>query len=746
MKFCPECGFELDNDNFKFCPECGYKFESNNNINSKQNENSEPKGFIDGVIKGIRDQIPDEYIDKIKDNEVIDDAITHAKIMWHGPQTEKEKAYKEKQQQKKEQKDPIKYKINEVTGKHYIDSPYFTKRKELFYATEDYIYYKDILKWEVKNCNLEYDDIEARLDELLKINAAKEIFELRNEKSTCSFKTREDLEQYLKSKNKSYSIPIDDEETEMNSNDGLKTSPEKENFTQQKTVEPNYTDFELSDLQESLIKSLPVINTPSTYEENIIKKYAEFNSEERKELLKDCWTVTKLANEHNINRQQVQNEILTDEFLDKDLIGVFKVNPDNIRSLKILYRKPLSEKEQSQETVSKTSNEELIKSEKETVSKTSNEELVKPEKEIVSKTSNEELVKPEKETPLTNENVVKEVKVPEEPVKKHVEEKTESSQEESSNASTKVIQDNKGNDNKNQKRSLFGGNSSDKKEFNKQLKFYVGGIAESDYFRNKKEEFNKGEILDINQYFVKGILKKEFKNGKLSVDGIENRLDELFGLDVKSMYELSEKKVDTSSIKTQDDLSDYLLKEYGEKRAEESRKNADKNYRINSLFEKYGVDLEGAYFFKCSIEERRSSTFYNTDRRNLDTAYVALFDDYIGIIKESVFLKSDMGMRKVFFKTVSGIDYDTSGKLGMSNSLFIRMHSGEPVQLKFISEKDVAEVQAKFEKYMAQKDTPNTVQINQETSNADELLKYAELYKQGILTEEEFEAKKKELL
>lgn len=503
MKFCPECGFELDNDNFKFCPECGYKFESNNNTNSKQNENSEPKGFIDGVIKGIRDQIPDEYIDKIKDNEVIDDAITHAKIMWHGPQTEKEKAYKEKQQQKKEQKDPIKYKINEVTGKHYIDSPYFTKRKELFYATEDYIYYKDILKWEVKNCNLEYDDIEARLDELLKINAAKEIFELRNEKSTCSFKTREDLEQYLKSKNKSYSIPIDDEETEMNSNDGLKTSPEKENFTQQKTVEPNYTDFELSDLQESLIKSLPVINTPSTYEENIIKKYAEFNSEERKELLKDCWTVTKLANEHNINRQQVQNEILTDEFLDKDLIGVFKVNPDNIRSLKILYRKPLSEKEQSQETVSKT--------------------------------SNEELVKPEKETPFTNENVVKEVKVPEEPVKKHVEEKTESSQEESSNASTKVIQDNKGNDNKNQKRSLFGGNSSDKKEFNKQLKFYVGGIAESDYFRNKKEEFNKGEILDINQYFVKGILKKEFKNGKLSVDGIENRLDELFGLDVKSL-------------------------------------------------------------------------------------------------------------------------------------------------------------------------------------------------------------------
>ncbi len=78
--------------------------------------------------------------------------------------------------------------------------------------------------------------------------------------------------------------------------------------------------------------------------------------------------------------------------------------------------------------------------------------------------------------------------------------------------------------------------------------------------------------------------------------------------------------------------------------------------------------------------------------------------------------------------------------------MFIHLKSAESVQLKWLSEKDVAEVQTRFEDYMAQKDTPNTVQIKQETSNADELLKYAELYKQGLLTEEEFETKKKELL
>ena len=158
MKFCPNCGVKLDNDNFKFCPECGYKFDSDTD-NSNQSKKSESKGFLGGFIKGIRDQIPDEYVDKIKDNEIVDDAVTHAKIIWHGPQTEKEKAYKERKRQEEEKKDPIKYKISEVTGKHLLDSPYFTERKKLFNVTDGYTYYKDILKWEADNYDLKYEDI-----------------------------------------------------------------------------------------------------------------------------------------------------------------------------------------------------------------------------------------------------------------------------------------------------------------------------------------------------------------------------------------------------------------------------------------------------------------------------------------------------------------------------------------------------------------------------------------------------------
>lgn len=452
--------------------------------------------------------------------------------------------------------------------------------------------------------------------------------------------------------------------------------PKKDISTKQKIDETNSNNLELFDLQETLINTLPLIDNPSEYEEDIIKKYSEYSSEERKELLKDCWTITKLAEKHNIKRQEVEKAILTDEFLEKDLIGVFKVNPNNIRSLKILYRKPLTEIQQPQDN-----------------------------KQLKKETLDE-----------TKEEPIQEFKI---------------------------------NDNKKQKESrkkgLFGRNSSEKKEFEKKLEELCGGILSNDAFDKKAREHGTltgiGGTPPANTNYKK-ILKAEFKAGTLKVDDVENRLDELFDLDVDQLErKVRMKKEDTSVFKTQEDLNNRFGEEYAEK-----FRRKDKEYREGALFEEYGINTEEAYCFECTIEERRSSTFSNTDRRNVDTAYVALFDDYIAIIKESVFLKSNMGIRKVYFNNVTSIDYDTSGKLGLSSSLFLNMHSGEHVQLKFISKETVDEVQQRYEKFINEKNVSNTVQINQETSNADELLKYAELYKQGLLSEEEFEAKKKELL
>lgn len=656
MKFCPNCGTKLDNDNFKFCPECGYNFESN----SSNSDTKDSGGLISSFIKGIRNEV--------QDNEMIDDMVTHAKIIWHGPQTEKEKAFKERKRQEEEKKDPIKYKISEVTGKHLSDSSYFTERKKLFNVTDGYTYYKDILKFEVKNNALEYEDIEARLDELLKINDARTIFELRLKRPTYLFKTREDLEQYIGYGTAKNPIPIADEEIEkltergLDRTDALKKilskgtdkkdvdkiretkqvdnitnqenekpqvlpvtkTTQKESFTKQKTDEPKYNDFELSDLQKSLIKTLPIINNPSEYEENIINKYAEYNSDERKELLNDCWTVTKLANEHNIKRQEVQKAILTNEFLDKDLIGVFKVNPNNIRSLKILYRKQLIE---NQET-----------------------EKLKEEPSIV--TSNVE-------NSITTEEVTGEVKeIPETVVNEPIEEEAKSFQEKTNNASNKFTQDNK-NDNNGKKQ---------KKGIGRKIMDFNLGKTIMDKGNELVEE-EKREILEK----ISPLLPEHAKI-------LNTTPDKLYVTSLASNYQF-------------------------------------RGTKHNSIMRRDGVVM--------SIEDSQIS-------------YIT----FGMIVGSNITFFDTMDTYSLAFKNITSITDNMLNielKMVGDNSINIRAED-------YFGKRFLNELLEKYNKFNSGSNVTENNSSHNETSNADELLKYAELYKQGLLTEEEFTAMKKKLI
>ena len=144
------------------------------------------------------------------------------------------------------------------------------------------------------------------------------------------------------------------------------------------------------------------------------------------------------------------------------------------------------------------------------------------------------------------------------------------------------------------------------------------------------------------------------------------------------------------------------------------------------------------------------STFTNQPVRNFDNAYVIINKDNIEIIKESVWLKSNMGTRKLYFYNITSIDFDARGKLHASSSAIINTKSAEHVQLKFITKENFDLMNNAFESYLEKTHNPQqTPQIQQNiptTSNADELLKYAELYEKGLLTKEEFEMKKAELL
>lgn len=175
---------------------------------------------------------------------------------------------------------------------------------------------------------------------------------------------------------------------------------------------------------------------------------------------------------------------------------------------------------------------------------------------------------------------------------------------------------------------------------------------------------------------------------------------------------------------------------------EKKPKNDKLAKKTSKIENKFNIDLTGKYWFECTIEEIKASTLTNTANRNLDTCYVIVEDTYLDFYKESVVIKTNMGNRRVFYKNISSIDYDAKGKFHLSNSLFINLNSFDSVQLKNIKEKDVEEITKRYENFI----NNNNQQAQQTTSNADELLKYAELYEKGLLTKEEFDQKKHELL
>ena len=157
----------------------------------------------------------------------------------------------------------------------------------------------------------------------------------------------------------------------------------------------------------------------------------------------------------------------------------------------------------------------------------------------------------------------------------------------------------------------------------------------------------------------------------------------------------------------------------------------------------FNIDLTDKKWFECSIEEVKYSTFYNKPQRNLDIAYVVINNDNVEILKESTIIKSNMGTRKIFYDNITSIDFDARGKFHLSSSMIINTKSSEHIQLKFVSEKNYNLLNDAFESYM-RKPQENTI-ISQ-SSKANDLIKYAELFEKGLISEKEFNKLKNEII
>ena len=296
---------------------------------------------------------------------------------------------------------------------------------------------------------------------------------------------------------------------------------------------------------------------------------------------------------------------------------------------------------------------------------------------------------------------------------------------------------------------LFSKKSEEQKRAEDKIDELCGGFLGNDTF-NKKLEENGLEGSASNVYY-KSVLKDEIKNNTLDYDDIESRLDELMKLDVDVLNNKIKYKEDTSLFRTQQDINEFMGEKYTEKhnrtmekREEKRIKNLDKeNSKIRKLEEKFNIDLTGKTWFECTIEEVKYSTIYNEPHRDVDTAYVIISDDNVEILKESMFIKSNMGSRKIFYENITSIDYDARGKFHLSSGMIINTKSAEHIQLKNVSENEYNLLKDAYENYIRK---PQETMVFSQSSKADDLVKYAELYEKGLISEEEFNKLKNEII
>lgn len=281
--------------------------------------------------------------------------------------------------------------------------------------------------------------------------------------------------------------------------------------------------------------------------------------------------------------------------------------------------------------------------------------------------------------------------------------------------------------------ALFNSGDNKQKQKKKQAekilnKKLVGGMLPTSvriaFFNRMMNKGIKGAQQEKVRMKVLKIIKNEVENGELEpeLEEIDKRIDEIL-----------------------DEYSDPETLEKRKKSNQEAleKREAKKLIKKSEIEKKFGVDLTDKQWFQCSIEEIKYSTFTNQKQRNIDTAYVIINDDNFEIIKESVWIKSNMGTRKIFFDNIASIDFDARGRLHLSSSVIINTKSAEHIQLKFVSEDNFNLLNDTYEDYIRK---PQDVPIISQTSKADDLVKYAELFEKGLITQEEFTMMKKEII
>lgn len=277
-----------------------------------------------------------------------------------------------------------------------------------------------------------------------------------------------------------------------------------------------------------------------------------------------------------------------------------------------------------------------------------------------------------------------------------------------------------------------------------------------------EKEIQEGKAKDINEQIkIKSIIKEEIKSGKITENEAELRKEELINEFKSKRSELDDvlEYIDEifESEEVQNKITEYHFKDSIVYKLKTDLKNeVKKDYitkeevpkkvyeKIDSEYERLKEKGIAGYDFKCTLYEIRQGTF--GQKEDVINGYCFVEEDKLVIKKISAWLKHDKGDKIIPFANVNAIDYDKAGGLQITSSIVIAISGVPPITLRHITQEDFELVHQAWLDYNNPSKNMDKFETPTISYSADELIKYADLYEKGLLTEEEFIAMKQKII
>lgn len=269
----------------------------------------------------------------------------------------------------------------------------------------------------------------------------------------------------------------------------------------------------------------------------------------------------------------------------------------------------------------------------------------------------------------------------------------------------------------------------------KQREYFEKEKEKNEIKKQEKERIKDGEDI-IKRIMGSNMMRNVQFNNQIINQGVSTfKINSVWGKVNKQIKkELHEGTVELRDIP---ERINQILAQYAN-----PEKIEKKNKKIQRELVKAGVEDRD---FSCVLYEERRSGF-NNKKENRVRGFCYVNEDKLVIKKLSFFKSRDLGDKVIPYGNINAIDYDKQ-VVGRTSGIVISVSGFKPIVLQGATDENFQLLNDAWLNF--NKKSNESVQKIVETNtltNADELLKYAELYEKGLLTDEEFAAMKKKII